>query len=462
MSGKPLKIEDLGVILRRRKWHVAIPAAVILLLSGALAYLLPPAYLSTATVLIEQQEIPDNLVTSTITGYASERIEMIRNRVMTRDSLWAIVEKFDLYPGKRSPETQEDIIAEMRESILMDMLSADAVDSKGRPTSTTIAFTISYENETPKLAQDVTAELVELYLNENRRSRRENTQQISSFLNDEAQRLRTQISDLETKVAAFKVKNAGYLPDAFKSTSSSLDSARQQLGQLDANLSSLESRYSFLKSQFGTSGQLAKARMELAAAREKYSDIHPDVLRLKRSVEALETQVNQGGGSPVYGSAGSDREDLVLKAELQQILGEISSVRSQRADQNRKITEYQSRLTLSPGVEQEYSALTRDLDHATSKYKEIMDKLTSAQLSAELEREQKGERFTLLEAANYPSSPSKPNIPGIILLGVTLALGVGVGIAALAESLDRRIFGPNDLVAVFKAPPLAIIPEITG
>lgn len=463
MSGKPLIIEDLGVILRRRKWHIAIPASVILFFSGAVAYLLPSVYLSTATVLIEQQEIPQDLVSSTVTGYAAERIGIIGKRVMTGENLWGIAEKFNLYPDKRTIENKDDIITQMRDEINMDMVSVDTSDSKGRAATATIAFTVSYENESPKLAQTVTAELAELYLNENRRSRTENTQQTSSFLNDEAQRLRSQISDLEANIANFKVKNAGYLPESFKVTSTFLDSAQQQLGQLDASLSSLESRYAFMKNQFGSSGQLAKARADLAAAREKYSDIHPDVVRLKHTVEALEAEVSRGGGGAVgYGSAGTDRENLALKTELQQVLGEISSVRSQRADLNRKITEYQSRLAQSPEVEREYLGLTRDLDHATSKYTEIMDKLTAAQLSVALEREQKAERFVLIEAANLPSSPSKPNIPGIVLLGLTLAIGAGVGVAALAESLDHRIFGPKDLAAVFKAPPLAIIPEIKG
>ncbi len=104
----------------------------------------------------------------------------------------------------------------------------------------------------------------------------------------------------------------------------------------------------------------------------------------------------------------------------------------------------------------------RDLDRATDNYSEIMRKLTSAQLAEELERTQKGERFTLMGAASYPTAPSKPNKPAIFLLGFTFALGVGGSIAALAEFLDRRIHGPKELAAVFKAPPLAIIPEIPG
>lgn len=462
MSGKPLVLEELGAIVRRRKWHLAIPGAVILLLSGALAYLLPPVYLSTATILIEQQEIPQHLVATTVTGYATERIEIIRSRVMTRENLWAIAEKFDLYPEYRSVDNQQEIVSLMRENISLEMVSADALDPRtGRPITATIAFTVSYENPSPELAQQVVAELAELYLNENRRSRTAHAEQTSAFLNSEAQRLNKQISDLEAKLADFKTKNAAYLPESFKATSGSLDSALLQREQLAARLGPLESRYAFLRNQlsgYGQSAQLARARAELAAAREKYSDIHPDVVRLKRTVETLEAEARQGGGT--YNPAASDPQYLALQSELQEVSGNISSSRTQLAEVDRKISAFQARLVQSPEVEREYSALTRDLDHATTKYREIMDKLTGAQLAEELEREQKAERFTLIEAANYPSTPSKPNRLGVMLLGVIFALGAGVGIAALAEYLDHRILGPNDLAAVFRAPPLAMIPEI--
>lgn len=454
MTGNPLILEDLGAILSRRKWHLAIPAAVILLISGALAYLLPPVYMSSSTILIEQQEIPQNLVATTVTGYAAERIAMIRNRVMTRDNLWRIAEKFDLYPQDRTTENQQAIIDRMRAVIGLEMVSADAVDPRsGRPVTLTIAFKVSFESDSPELAQQVTAELAGLYLDENRRSRTELAQQTSAFLSDEAKRLNQQIADVESKIADFKVKHGAYLPESVEVTRSTLDRTLQQRAQLVAQLGPLESRYGYLRSQLGGSGQLAKARAELAAAREKYSEIHPDVVRLKRTVEALESGATQGDGAPFVG-------DPALQSEYYAVAGNINATRAQIADVDRKIAEYESRLAQSPEVEREYAALMRDLDHTTRKYREIMDKLTGAQLAEELEREQKAERFTLIEAAYYPNIPSKPNRLGILLLGMVIALAAGVGAAALAEHLDHRILGPKDLAAVFKAPPLAMIPEI--
>jgi len=279
--------------------------------------------------------------------------------------------------------------------------------------------------------------------------------------------LQAQISDLEAKIAVFKVKNAGLLPDSYGASSNLLETSQEQINQLDARLAPLQARYTFLKNRlagFGPTAQLAEARSELGAAREKYSDIHPDVMRLMEKVAELEAEVNRPGGPAGYYSyATSDPEYLRLASELQQVAGDIETIRPQRADLNQKIADYQSRLARSPEVEREYSAMTRDLDHATTNYREIRGKVTSAQLGEELERSQKGgQRFTLGEPADYPIAPSKPNKPAIMVLGLTFALGLGVGISVLAEYLDHRIHGPKELAAVFKAPPIAVIPEIPG
>jgi polysaccharide chain length determinant protein (PEP-CTERM system associated) len=462
MSDNPLMLKDLLEILLRRKWYFALPAGAILFLSVALAFLLPAIYLSTAKILIEQQEIPKDLVATTVTGYAAERITLIRNRVMTRDNLWAIAEQFDLYPQIRTLENQEEIVTRLREEVLLEMVSAEVLDPRsGRSVTATIAFTVSYQNESPEVAQKVTAKVAELYLDENRRSRTELAQQTSAFLNTEAERLREEISVLEAKLAEFKAKNASYLPESSDITTSSLDSALQQRAQLVARLGPLEARYGFLRSQLAVSGQsalLATARAELAAAREKYSEIHPDVVRLKRTVETLEAEARRGGGTS--SAIASDPALMALQSESYEVAGNISATRAQMAELDRKIAEYQKRLAEFPEAEREYTALTRDLTHAAEKYRQIMDKLTGAQLAEELEREQKAERFTLVESASYPSAPSKPNRLAIIVLGFTFALAVGVGVAGLAEYLDRRILGPRELAAVFKAPPMAIIPDI--
>ncbi len=185
-----LGIGDYIAILKRRKMQLILPAAIIMLLSIGLALGLPSIYRSEATILIEQQEIPSELVRSTVTSYAGERIQVISQRVMTTENLGKIIDSYGLYKDERD-DTSITLLAEaLREDIELEMISADVVDPRsGRPTTATIAFKLSFSNKQPRVAQKVTNELVSLYLDENLRQRTQSALETSTFLSAEGEKL---------------------------------------------------------------------------------------------------------------------------------------------------------------------------------------------------------------------------------------------------------------------------------
>ena len=455
MQDKNIMLDGIGVILKRRVYHITLPAILTLLLSIGLAFTLPPVYRSTATILIEQQEIPDELVSSTITGYAAERIERIRNQVMSKNTLLSVIKEFNLYPETMNALDEDEAISRMLEDTGLEMISAEAQDSRKRSILPTIAFSVFYENHSAILAQQVTAKLAELYLTENRRSRTEKAHTTSVFLDEEAQRLGSEISDLEAKLANFKRQNADYLPESIERDQDQRYAAMLDRNRLLAKIESYEESRNFLNAQLAQFGSLAKARKELSEARDKYSELHPDVISLKDTVKTLEAR-----GSDSYATDHNDPEYLRLQSQLKEVLGNLRSSQAQIRALDRDIENYAARQAKSPEAERQYLALTRDLDNATQKYHEIRDKLMEARLAEELEQKQKAERFTLINKANLPKAPIRPNRLGFILLGIMLALGSGVSVAAFAEYHDRRIYSPRDLVATFGALPLGTIPEI--
>src|SRR3989344_8737633 len=200
-------LRDFIDAFRRRRGLVFIIFTVIFSISVLAALLWPPTYRSAATILIEEQGIPSELVRSTITTYAWQRIQTISQRVMSRTNLLEIVDKYKLYQGKRAFETNEEIVERMRNDIKLDPVSAEVVDPRtGRPTSATIAFTLSFDCERPDVMQRVANELTTLYLNENIKSRTEKVTETYDFLTDEANKLSQQIAELEAQQAAFKEK----------------------------------------------------------------------------------------------------------------------------------------------------------------------------------------------------------------------------------------------------------------
>ena len=294
---------------RRRRKQLLWTMAVILALSISVAFGLPPVYRSTATILIEEQEIPPELVRSTVTSYADQRIQMISQRVMTRSNLRAIIDKFNLYQDERRYKTTEEVLELMQDDVNMDIVNAEVVDPRSqRPTQATIAFTLSYDSRSPQTAQRVANELVSLYLTENVKSRTEKAEETSDFLTQEAQRLRTKLDDLENKLAQFKERNVANLPELMQLNLQLMDRTERDLQNVETQIRTLEERKFYLQGQLAqidpaaplysmggdklldAESRLKVLQTQLISASATYAPDHPDVVRLKREIEALQRE----------------------------------------------------------------------------------------------------------------------------------------------------------------------------
>ncbi len=299
-------LQDYLAAFRRRRAQIAAIFVVIFGIGLIVALAWPPTYRSAATILIEEQQIPVELVQSTVTSYASQRIQTISQRVMTRNNLMDIVTKFDLYANERKRETTEEILGRMREDIKLDMISAEVVDPRtGRPTAATIAFSLAFQGEDPARAQKVANELTTLYLQENLKTRASKAQETLTFLTDEAKRLEAEINSIDKRLAEFKAANADRLPELQPLLREQADRAEREFTDIATQIRSLEERRFYLQGQLGqldpyggdvtlSSGARLKAlRTEYATLVARYSADHPDVSRLKREIESLERETGQ-------------------------------------------------------------------------------------------------------------------------------------------------------------------------
>jgi len=521
MEEQTKDLADYIAAFKRRRSTIMLISVTIFVLGVLIALVWPPTYRSSATILIEEQEVPRELVQSTITTYAVQRIETIRARVMTRDKLMAIVDKYNLYPDERRRETTEEILTRMRDDIKLELKNADVIDPRtGRPTPATIAFTLAYDGQGPVNTQKVANELTNLFLQENLKERSTKAQETFSFLSDEANRLNREINRLESDLATFKEQNVNSLPELsqlntqlMERTDRDISDTQNQIrsledrrfylqGQLeqldphgiDVNLSpearlkalrteylSMQGRYSpdhpdllrtkreieSLERETGLGPdreslqkELDAKRIELASMKDKYSAQHPDVVNLKKEIAALEEQLTKIPEQPAAQRAPDNPAYVSLAAQLESTNNEIASLKNKIKELEAKRSDYEKRLAETPQVEREYSSLKRELDTDIAKYQEIKAKEMQAKVAKQLESESKGERFTLIEPAALPEEPIKPNRPAIVFLSLVLALGGGLGFAAVSESLDSSIRGMKGVAQTLHAVPLAAIPYL--
>ena len=523
-QASPIDIIKIWEAVLRRKKTLVRSLAICLFITLLIVVIYPASYKSTSTILIEQQEIPQDLVRSTVTSFADQRIETISQRVMTTSNLWGIVEKYNLYKDERERETREYIINEMRtEAINRHLISADVVDPRsGRPTEATIAFQLSFEYENPILAQKVANELTTLFLSENLRTRTQMAEETSEFLDSEADRIKKTVEELEQALATFKENNFESLPELSDLNIRLLDRAEQSLRENELASSSVRERIIYLESELAqlepnkaiitdqgrqaltALTRLKFSKLEYEQAVSRYSNQHPSVIRLKNDIESLLKQVGdheapqlkieiyelkkselqaryhdthpdiirisqqietlkalQQQKGPVDEGAGADNPAyLQIKAQLEAAQLELKRLNAQSELLTEDLTKYEARITQSPRIEQLYQQLSRDYQTAVVKYKEVKAKQQEATLGQTLETEQKGEKFTLIEPPLVPEEPNKPNRKLLFVLGVFLSLVISGAIVLLNEMLDKSLRGRKALIEAMGNAPLAIIPMI--
>ncbi len=470
MEEQILEIGDYVDMLKRRKWSLVLPAILVVVLAGAVALLLPSIYKSTATILIEAQDIPADFVMTTVTGYAEQRIQSTQQRIMSSTKLMEIVNRFNLYRENLDRWTTEEVVDKMREDIHLDLISADTIDRRtGRATAATIAFTLSYEGKQASTVQRVTDTLVSLFLSENLQVRRRQTTETTAFLEEEAQRVKSQLDDLEKKISAFKEIHINSLPEMIQVNIRSLDNYQSSVERIDEQARMLKEREGYLETQLASipetenteKQRLRQLELELVDLQTRFTEDYPDVKKMQREIAELEKRMAEKSVIPDNQKAAPDNTAYItLASQLSSTRAEIKSLIQQKADLQSKVDTYRLRIENTPKIEQEYNNLVLDRKNTQAKYEDLLRKTMEANVAMGLEKEQKGERFTLIDPARLPEKPYKPNRLAIILIGVVLGIGAGVGFAALREFSDQAIHNPEGLAQVSALPILVSIPDI--
>ncbi len=468
MQREVKSINDILTILKRRRKTILIPVAAILAVALIAALFLPRIYKSTSTILIEEQEIPREYVTTTVTSFAEERLQTINQRVMSSTNLLEVINRFNLYADLKDRWTTEQIVEKMRKDIKFETISANVIDRRtGNPTAATIAFSLAYQGKAPETVQQIANVLASLYLEENLRVREQQTTGASNFMEDEMKSVKSELAAIDGRLAAFKQRNLNSLPELSQVNLQELDRTEVNMDQMQDRLRTLKEQEGYLQTQLASIPTDAASsdktrpnelRVRLVELRNRYSDEYPDVKQVKSDIATLEKQLRAAGrdaltkpDNPAY---------VTLSSQLASTRSEIDSTRRQIAMLQGRQDGYRGRIAASPRVEEGYKTLLSERNNLQLKYDDLMKKYMEAKVAHGLEKEQMGEKFTIIDAARLPERPVSPNVPAILLIGLILGVGAGAGAASLQEFSDNSARTPEELSRATGFPVLAGIPEI--
>lgn len=409
-------IRDYLEIFWRRKYWILIPAIILMTGVTIFTYSLPATYKSEGLILIESQEIPQDLIRTTVTSYADQRIEVIKQRLMTTTRVMQIVNKYNLYPEERQKSpTTGPIVSLFRENVSVNIVQANVTDPvSGRAKRASIAFRVSFLDKNPRIAQQVANELVTEFLNENVRTRTDRAEDTTQFLKLEGDRMQKEVQQTEREIAEFRDQYSDSLPDLLQYNLSMVQNTQQEIAAVENQIMVLGDQITTMSLQLSmmpqqsspgtvsgpqaTPDQLAleRLRAELRSMQSRYSESHPDLQRVKREVAALEAQV----GSAMSPRQSVEAEITAVQSNLQSLKQRYASEHPDVKAEEANLAKLQQRLRDLP-TEEAGSAPAATTSNVNPVYIEVKAKIDSIQREiARLREREQGLRAKLIDFEN--------------------------------------------------------------
>jgi len=479
----------LGIV-RRRHLHFLIPLFLVWAAVWGASWVLQPRYQSTTLILVAEPTMPKDYVTPNVNEDMQQRLQSITQQILSRTRLLHIIDQYNLYasPGQRQASA-DDKVERMRKDIDIELVR----DAGNQVT----AFNVLYTSTDPHVAQKVTGELTNLFINENLEVQQHESEGTTKFLETQLETAREGLSEQEDKIRQFKGQHVGEMPEQLasnlqilsglqsqlQSDEDALNAAKQQGVYLQTLADQSRSLQGSTKSGDGPSvglpaldQELDRLKAQLADLSSHYTDRHPDVRKVKEQIAKTEKMRDQllaatkahATDNPDAGNASqaADPAQSAASAQIQSQLHanqvEITNRDHSIAEIKAKIDDYQGRLNQEPIREQQLADLTRGYEQSKANYDDLLKKKNGSAMATSMVMLQQGERFTIVDPPSLPQKPDFPNRLKFCGIGLGLGLALGVVVAGAFEMKDDRVYGEKGLKNLLPAMVIAEIPSIVS
>lgn len=498
LPGKPITPVDILQMLRRRFWLIVLPPMITIFPALLYSSRIQNMYQSDMLIAIDPQRVPDAFVRSTVTLGTDVRLEAISVQVLSRTNLQGMIESLDLYRNERARLPMEDVVVKMHDAIKISLeRSRDLLGRSDVPSS----FHVQFTYPEPNVAARVTQQLGSLFVQQNSRDRGALASATNAFLETQLAESRAKLEEQERRLEKFREQHGKALPTQMQANLQTLQTLQLQVQAQVESIARDRDRKQMLERLYrdaantatipeapapsaGTAPgantpttlgspeqQLAQAKSLLANLELRYTPDHPDIQRTKRVIDTLTAEVAQGAGKAASGApvpaAALSAPEAARRDRLAQMAAEIESLDRQtefkaqeEARLRKSIADYQARIESVPGLESEWVALTRDYDTQQLAYKDLLAKSGAAKVAVDLEEQQIGEHFRIVDPATVPVRPLPSVRMQVNAAGLFLGLLFGLGLSAFLELRDQSYRSERDVLEVMKLPVLATVPFV--
>lgn len=474
-----ITIDDAKRVLRKHWWLVPLCLVGCTLIAIGLVKILPKQFTSQTLVLVRQPTVPTDVVKPVVTEDLNQRLASMQEQILSRSRLEPIIDKFGLYASDRRRYPMEDLVVKLRKSIVVTPVQP----MQGTRDNSLPGFHVQVALSTPQLAQQVCTEITSMFLEQNTRSREQQAAQTTSFLTQQLDEAKAKLDEQDGRLAKFKSRYLGALPDQEQTNLSLLAGMNTQLQVITQSLSRAQQEKAFNQtlldqeianwrsSQTGQSPvtldqQLAVLQGQLVELQARYTDEHPDMIKLKNQIKDLKKQIasspnrNQNQTERQAVSAIEPPQIQQLRAKVRQDEVSVSDLVAQQTKIQEQIRVLQEKIQSSPAVEQQFKELTRNYQTALDFYNDLLKKRENSAMATSLEQQQGSEHFRVLDPPNFPLEPSFPKMSYFAGGGLAGGLALGLGILFLIAVSDKSMHTERDIATCLKLPVLAMVPVI--
>ena len=471
-KSEAIKLGYLFGILLRRRWFIIIPSCLSMITGIYLALTLPKIYSSSTLILIQPQRVPTDYVRSIVSAGIEARISTISQQIMSRTNLEKIIEQFNLFSGPEYKNIfMEEKIATLRNSISVDVT---------RTRRDTDSFSITVKGKNPEKTAKIANTLASFFIDENLRVREAQAVGTSDFLENELKIMTKRLEEREEVLKVYRQKYMGGQPEQLQTNLRILDRLQEQLSERRSSLRDAKNRLIELENRIPTGIQnfplssganqtehlssIDQMREKLADLKTKYTDRHPDVIRLNKIINEFDSKVKNNsegdGAEDLETSENSIGYNDTYTRQREGIKKEIKTLEEDITKLSNNLRYYEKLVEDTPKREQELLSLRRDYQNIQDAYNSLLNRKLEAELSVNMEKKQKGEQFRIIDTARVPEKPISPNMKRLFLLAIAAGIAIGCGMIYLLEFLDSSFRYGKDVETFLGLSVIATLPVL--
>jgi len=474
-----ISMSEVKRILRKYWWILPLTVVSGVSLALGVTVFLPKKFTSQTLVLVDQPTISPDLVKPVVTEASNQRLASMQEQILSRSRLQPIIEKFGLYQAERTKFHMEDLVGRLRTAIEVTPLAP----IQGTQNRQLPGFHVNVTFDNPQIAQRICSEITTMFMEQNSKDIDAQGTQTTEFFAQQVDEAKQNLDAQDAKLAEFKNKYMGSLPDQEQTNLGLLAGMNSQLDALTQAVNRAQQdkvmNESLLNSQLATwkavkggdtpaetlDQQLTILQDQLSALQSRYTADHPDVIKTKNQIEQLKRRMSEepkSGGTPANAQATGIEPPAIqqLRARVRQDDLSIADLVKRQGQIQNQINILQGRIQSTPGVEQQYKELTRNYQSAVEFYNDLLKRHDQAKIGRDLNRRQEGEQFRVLDAPSLPMTPSFPKKTMFAGAGFGGGLALGLSILFLLAALDRSMHTEHDVEVCMRLPVLAIVPSV--